>query len=133
MLVVILNVVDVDFVGGMHRQLPRDSDQAEVICNQIEQGVVVRAQANQVVEACRGRALHYQALRAVRSGTRARPRAQGCLWSMRDPGGNKALVTEPRALNEFEIAALADLEARGWRVTVEAAGTLSSARETLRA
>jgi hypothetical protein len=39
----------------MHRQLPWDSDQGEVIRNQeatkIEQGVVVRAQANQVVEA----------------------------------------------------------------------------------
>jgi hypothetical protein len=33
-----------------------------------------------------------------------------------------AYVTEPRALDAFEIAALADLMARGWRLTVEAAG-----------
>ena len=43
----ILNVVDVNFVSGMHRQLPRHSDQSEVICNreatEIEQDVVVRA------------------------------------------------------------------------------------------
>jgi len=53
MLAVILNMVDVDFVGGMHRQLTRNSDQGEVIGNQeaakIKQHVVVRAQANQVV------------------------------------------------------------------------------------
>ena len=59
MLAVILNMVDVDFVGGMHRQLTRNSDQGEVIGNQeaakIKQHVVVRAQANQVVRRCRAR------------------------------------------------------------------------------
>ena len=53
------------------------------------------------------------------------------VYRLRDPGGNKAYVTEPRALTAFEISALADLAARGWRVTVEAAGALCLLGEAL--
>jgi hypothetical protein len=52
-------------------------------------------------------------------------------YRLRGPGGNRAYVTEPRALNAIEIGALADLSARGWRVTVEAAGALCLPGETL--
>jgi hypothetical protein len=33
-------------------------------------------------------------------------------YRLRGPGGNKALVSEPRALNAFEIASLAHLATR---------------------
>ena len=103
-LAVIPNVVAVDFVAGMHRQLPRNSDQAEVICNQIERGVVVRAQANQVVEAvgpCASLSGPARGPICAEGRDKSAPASAGLpvdhVYRLRGPGGNKAYVTVPRA------------------------------------
>jgi hypothetical protein len=52
-------------------------------------------------------------------------------YRLRGPGREQGYVTEPHTLSAFEIGALADVAARGWRVTVEAAGALCLPGEIL--
>jgi hypothetical protein len=77
-------------------------------------------------------ALHYQGPARERPDLRGRlgqERAREC----RAARGAclPAAGSGPRALNASEIAALADLPAKGWRVTVDAAGALCLPGETL--
>jgi hypothetical protein len=100
----------------MHRQLPRNSDQAEVICNQIERGMVVRAQANQVVKAVG--AVRFTIRTCARSDMRGRPgqecaRERGAACGACPPaagsGREQGLRHRAARTQAFEFGALADL------------------------
>jgi len=78
-------------------------------------------------------ALRYEALRTtglicVEGWDKSAPVTTGLplehTYRLKGHNNAKAYVTEPRALNAFAIAELAELAETGWRMTVEAAGAL---------
>jgi hypothetical protein len=84
-------------------------------------------------ECRRGRAAARGARRGAGGNERSREcrAACGACLPAAGSGQEQGFHNWPSALKAFEIAALADLTARGWRVTVEAAGALFLPGETL--